>query len=330
MHSLKCLSCLLLICLLAGADSCKKPGQHENCTVVNVNEAVNVQKIMFTTVNTGFACGGKKGESGAIYKTNDGGMSWGKVFSSGSLCIYDIAFLNDTLGYACGENLLIVNTIDGGLHWSTYVFTPDQLPPDAFRCPLRNLCCINPDTIYCCGGQNFENGISLKSFDRNHSWTYNTFEHELRGVTFLSKNVGLYSGYGAVFHSTDSASTFQQLPVTGDFYMSIAKLDNRSSVMCGYNGGIYKSTDSGQSWSSMLDHSSGITSSRHFNQVAFMDANTGYAVGNNGLILVTHDGGNSWSEILINTSDNLYSVNYKSGTEVFITGQNGNIYHLTP
>jgi photosystem II stability/assembly factor-like uncharacterized protein len=53
---------------------------------------------------------------GQMAKTTDGGHSWTDIFAPQNLAanIYSISFANDSIGYACGYNGMIIKTVTGG------------------------------------------------------------------------------------------------------------------------------------------------------------------------------------------------------------------------
>jgi photosystem II stability/assembly factor-like uncharacterized protein len=293
-------------------------------SVLDIHNDVNVQKVTFLNDNIGYACGGNKSQNGVIYKTTDAGNSWQMVYSNTNLCVYDVAFVNDTLGYACGENLLILKTIDAGAHW---VVQSPFLPDPGFGGSLRNIFCFDANTVYIAGGIGYSTGITYKTFNQGTYWIYNNFEHELRSVWYINKYTGFYSGYGVIYKTDDSLNSHYPLSVTGDFFMSMSFTDNHTGYACGYDGGIYKTTDVGNTWSQILNNNNAIVSSRHFNYIQFTNANKGYVVGNTGLIVFTDNAGSDWNLIKKFTDDNLFSVCIR-GSKVYISGAGGRIYRL--
>ncbi|PKL84728.1 MAG: hypothetical protein CVV22_11520 [Ignavibacteriae bacterium HGW-Ignavibacteriae-1] len=53
---------------------------------------------------------------GQMAKTTDGGLSWTEISIAQNLAanIYSISFANDSVGFACGDNGMIIKTINGG------------------------------------------------------------------------------------------------------------------------------------------------------------------------------------------------------------------------
>ena len=88
-------------------------------------------------------------------------------------------------------------------------------------------------------------------------------------------------------------------------------LNETISYICGFNGIILKSTDGGNTWSTL---NSGVTSTLY--SIHFVSPLIGFAVGDNSTIIKTTDGGQTWtpstsSEI---TSSYLHSVFFTSET----------------
>ena len=58
----------------------------------------------------------------------DGGLTWNNVFV-GNDCLHDFYFVNDSVGYPCGENMLLLRSSDYGLTW---ISTNNIINWDAF------------------------------------------------------------------------------------------------------------------------------------------------------------------------------------------------------
>jgi photosystem II stability/assembly factor-like uncharacterized protein len=75
-----------------------------------------VYDMHFFDMNTGIGVGG----FGTIVKTTDGGVTWDSLSSFPTAATaYDVFFVDDTLGFACGTtSMRIYKTVDGGNNWT--------------------------------------------------------------------------------------------------------------------------------------------------------------------------------------------------------------------
>lgn len=82
---------------------------------------VEFRGIDFVNAMTGFAVGGNETASnGVIYKTNNGGETWIQwgIVNKDLNAVY---FASEQIGYAVGEDGMILKTINGGVVWNTQV-----------------------------------------------------------------------------------------------------------------------------------------------------------------------------------------------------------------
>jgi photosystem II stability/assembly factor-like uncharacterized protein len=56
-------------------------------------------------------------DSGYVYLSSDGGISWNEIKTSSSNNLLQIRFVNPEFGYAVGESGAAIATSDGGLTW---------------------------------------------------------------------------------------------------------------------------------------------------------------------------------------------------------------------
>lgn len=124
-------------------------------TEQNVTDSTNTlifRGAFFTNRDTGFIVGqhiAGANQSAVIYTTTDGGSTWAFQLVANRAELYDIQFINDSLGYAvglyfgqtgCGESL-ILKTTNGGNTWSI-----DYTNPLVYG--LVSITAPDPNTIY--------------------------------------------------------------------------------------------------------------------------------------------------------------------------------------
>ncbi len=302
--------------------SCKKNAPTVSFETINSPTAGNIYKSTWLNSGTGFICGGTKRQNGFIYKTNNGGLNWIKIHES-TKCIYDVLFINDSIAYACGDDLLVLKSTDNGISWNEVAFSFTPEPHNIV--PLR---CIFGDEklLMFAGGENFDNGNLLWMIDGNLKWVWH-FDNEFRaGINFSHTNYWLL-GYGTAYKSNDFGYNFKAQNLKDDFFTGAVKIDSLSAFACGYNGGIYKTTNAGKTWTEVLKKNKTFKNRIHFNAICFEGNNKGWAVGNEGVVFKTNDG-NNWEEMNLNEKVNLLSIVNNQQNNLIITASNGKLYKL--
>lgn len=97
-----------------------------------------------------------------------------------------VYFLNDRIGFSCGENGTFVKTTTGGDYWYTL-----EIPTDA---TLNGVWFTSADTGYVIG----DNNTFLKTADGGLSWEsqYLEFSCDLKSIRFITPNTGIIVGHG--------------------------------------------------------------------------------------------------------------------------------------
>jgi len=284
-----------------------------------------IHKSAWLDANTGFICGGKKDESGFIYKTTDAGNTWRLIFQIEGKCIYDIKFVNDTIAYACGDQLLVLTSNTNGNSWKEIDFSGINLQYFNYA-PMR---CIFGDynLLMIVGGENYHNGNALWFESNTMRWVWH-FDHEFRtGLNFTQENFML-AGYGNAYRTTDHGYHYSPTNFSGDFFTSSATLNSKLAYVCGFDGGIYKTDDASASWTTLLKPNRVAKKRIHFNGIYFKDENTGWAVGTKGLVMSTNDGKNFIRYAPFSDAD-LLSVTMDKMNRVIISSSNGKLYRIT-
>lgn len=103
----------------------------------------------------------RKGTEGAILSTIDRGVTWSEVHLSNDF-FNDLHFVNDTLGFAIGNNGLFLETNDAGLTWSNGSLTASDT--------LRSIDFYEDSVGYVVG----KNGAMYKTYDLGSTWVQET------------------------------------------------------------------------------------------------------------------------------------------------------------
>ncbi|CAN5428055.1 hypothetical protein BH23BAC1_BH23BAC1_18000 [soil metagenome] len=175
------------------------------------------------------------GNNGIILKTTNGGQNWQLQNSPSDQRLLDIDFWNEQLGFAIGLDGTLLRTANGGEQWDLIDLTTSTR--------LNALSVVSENVQYIASDE----GI-WKSSDSGLSWTndqydftedINTTSNRIDDINFISEETGYILNYG-------------------------------------YNGSlqqVFKTTNAGQNWESVLGSGSFLTG------ISFENENAGFATG---------------------------------------------------
>ena len=233
------------------------------------------------------------GGQGYIAYTEDGGVNWS--YSRVDINVNSFAFVNDSLGYALGtEEDSILKTTDGGKTWK-YIWLGSLLG-------LNNINFVNDSVGYITGNPL----ILQKTTDQGHTWKSTVIRDDFSDIFFISPEKGFAVSPGSLYCTTDKGATWSLKPNSPYGCMNIVFTDSLTGFIGGYENKIYKTTNSGITWT--MKNITGKTDSLYFiNKIVFPDKKTGYACGVYDTYKTT-DSGENW-----------YSVSAKGGYSLFFT-----------
>jgi photosystem II stability/assembly factor-like uncharacterized protein len=214
---------------------------------------------------------------GSIIKTSDSGYSWDSTNLVNDAPIYEIQFISELIGFAVGGS------------------------PNCSPNP-----CSPPGSVF------------LKTTDGGINWTKTTIDDKaLYTLYFLNADTGFVAGFGNLYRTTDSGSTWDSISLNSFYNITKIQFVNGvgflSANNAGTGGNIIKSIDGGLTWSLL---NTGVNN-LGIRSLDFIDENTGYAAGSNGIIKTT-DGGTTWH--LLPLTEFLNSVNTLSANHVIASG----------
>ena len=141
--------------------------------------------------------------SGHIKKSVDDGLTWSTVYSGGPILL-GIAFYNDNIGEACGDNGALLKTINGGNSWSSQSVTSDIWHEVAYEDQNNIYAVGTPEIIYKStnGGNSWSNNYSQS--------TYNNAFYDIQitpnGTVWVCGSQGVLMRKFAVIQANFSAS----------------------------------------------------------------------------------------------------------------------------
>ncbi|MBN2173372.1 MAG: T9SS type A sorting domain-containing protein [Bacteroidales bacterium] len=134
------------------------------------------------------------GDGGTILKSTDD-STFSHLSSGTGVPLYDIEFLNESLGFVVGYNGSIRKTTDGGESW-------DLLITD-YTTALHGIEFPSNNTGYICG----DGGLIIKTTDGGQTWKKfrdQFTSNNLYGLNFLDEQTGVLAGSGGTILFTDN------------------------------------------------------------------------------------------------------------------------------
>ncbi len=262
--------------------------------------------------------------NGGVWLTQNGGASWNKVddFSS-----HDVALLDTSVFVSVGFD--IRRTSDRGQTWSqVYANTAGQVFHAVAFVPSTGTATTGVAVGTAAGG-----GLMLRTTDGGLSWSPVAIGTvpRLSAVSFSRTNPGLGLAGGinrTLLRTTDGGASWMPVTIsalgTNDAIQAIGFSPTGAVVMIAADGGLYRSTDAGLTWTRVYASRGSMLG------VTFLSATDAVAVGVWGTIVRSTDGGATWTEIDVPITAFLHGVAYTgNGREVVAVGEGGTILRNT-
>lgn len=168
--------------------STKNGGRHwetlQGGKVGNVgdDETSMFNAIQFLDENTGWIAGVRvfpaaKSQKTVIQKTTDGAMTWEMQETGKEDILEDIFFLDDSVGWAVGENGVILHTTNGGKKWEEQKSGTTET--------LRSVQFADKHTGWAVGGD-FGVGIILSTNNGGKKWEIEEMAEEIQKIKMMN------------------------------------------------------------------------------------------------------------------------------------------------
>lgn len=256
-----------------------------------------------------------------LYKSTDGGKTWLNPFYMGLHDNRSVYFYNETLGFISDTSGGYAITKDGGLSWTKYELTLEELSYDE---DMTSFTFVDELLGYAATSK----GKVLKSEDGGENWIIVNSEYRngVNEIHFFDENRG-YMVNGTMFETIDGGITWTSVQTSTCSHLDgIATngLGDRIAVGSGcYSNGrsIYIAPSSG-SWVEI----SSIYGTADVRNIIFSDQQA--YLFSTSQSRTSYDGGNTWKE-LITPIDGQIAFAEKLGNALLVKYWNGPFYRST-
>ncbi len=301
--------------------SCKKTADAPSVEVIDTPESININKSYWFNKSNGFICGGTKNQRGFIYSTNDAGKTWTKSLTCDGVSLFDIRFFSDSVGYCCGDDVTLYKTINKGASWTKLDLTTHY--DDFYKGTLRRIIPSNNSFIIV-GGQYNNIGLIIAFQNQIIKQGFMGTSNEMRSAFAFNDTNFVTCGYGTAYKSRNNLSDYTPIKIADDFLTDCFTLNSTSGYGCGYNGGIYKITEQGNSVQKIKDHNRSYKSRNNFTGLFFKNDTEGWVVGNKGTLMHTTNG-NDFEELKTSQEAHFLSIVSNFNNELIISTSNGKL-----
>jgi len=265
------------------------------------------------------------GAEGAIYATEDGGMTISPVRDpvEGGPKLIKVHFADNNNGFAVGEAGLILKTVNGGDVWTEVSDT--SLTQD----DLYGVAVISDQVAYVSG----KKSTLMKTTDGGASWVKSAYDFQGAdldaGVAFIDANIGVAisdANAGETWYTTDGGDNWTFNSIAGLFPMGtistrLYDIDAGGSTfaIAGYHRTLFLSTD-GINWTLSGPFSYGYDRNM---TVDIIDDNNIVVGGNGAWLMKTTDAGTNWDTLSYNTGNDVSLVSFPTADVGFAYGNYG-------
>lgn len=291
-----------------------------NNTIAPIEE---LRGCYFVNADTGIVVGAQTivGQPATIRRTTNGGTTWTDIYNIYTDTLRSVWFINDTIGFACGAKGRIIKTIDGGLVWDTVSSGTSNL--------LRSVTFVTQEIGYICGG----GGVILKTADGGFTWNQQVspLTQDLINIRFLNQDTGFACSSlgtflnGYVIRTFNGGAFWDTVYYNAQGLLGIAIADANTIVSGGGTQTMVRSTDAGQTWSTVYTGNAGTNLRGSW----FTSPSTGWMVGDLGSLFGTTNGGATWTSYAVVTQG-LLGIHFPNADTGYAVGSGTIIKYHTP
>ena len=309
----------VLILLFA---SCGKERLDLSWNELSIDVSDDLEKVVFTSADTGYIVGGTRYERGLLLRTFDGAVTW-QIDSLNRFSFYDIdVFNNNSRIYILGHYGHLIQTFNGGQSWNNRGLETEEA--------YWNMDFLSSDRGIAVGGGAFTSGgIHLFNVNQEGRDTFLKEPlHEMNDAAMIDEKVIVAVGFGIVRRSEDGGLTFQTMDIKGDNFVAVDFPTTEIGYMVSASGGIFKTIDAGITWQELNAPNNFTQGKVQFSEVLFLDEDKGYCIGFNGTFWKTVNGGDDWIIVKNLPSDADFTSIFIENGKGYLTALNGRFFEF--
>lgn len=280
--------------------------------------------VSFPTAEIGYLAYGY----GLLYKTTDGGLTWGQVNNGYGEDLYDMVKLTDEHLIAVGFNGTVLVTENAGAKWF--------LVEDGMELWHHNIAIDHVGTDFV--ALVTDEGTVITSADGGWTWSV-AGEIPLQAsvftaydVAFSSPEEGWVVGHHTeppytrtIWRTTDGGATWTDPVPSAHIVMGV---DVEGDHVWAITNSFYlsHSSDGGQTWTQGVIPQGPVNS---VSDIEFFDESTGYVVAGHGYAARSTDGGATWSVLPTSNTHGLSDLSLSSPDDVWVSTTDDRVYHST-
>jgi len=290
-------------------------------------------ELNFADQNNGWLTG----NSGILYRTTDGGMTWEYVTNGIGKVIEHIEMFSNSFGMALGTNGYLLRTTNGGARWTAQkleetgqIFNRDE--------NLVAVDIVDSDFAVAAG----PGGTVFRTYDSGLTWESIGYpdlptDYAIEDVAFVDHNLGFIVGTDNTFFATTGAymtvnggntwTPVQDFNVLGN----VEAVDSQHIWIMHGGGRLHATTNGGQTWSDTNLPDNYFGGSSAIEDIEFIDQNTGWVCGWWDYVARTTDGGDTWQTFTFGRNHDIrvaLGVAVISADEAWVTAVNGQLRPL--
>lgn len=228
-----------------------------------------------------------------------------------------VYFMDDSVGFACGDSGTVIKTTNGGSNWVKI-----EIP--AYNRNVYDIKFTQQGKGLLVG----ENGLFLTCEYNGAPWSSKDSAKVFSDIGSLPKFFKIYTinnciyllAYnGCVFKSENNGDSWDKNFNSDYYYYGINFSDDQTGFIVTREGVIVKSTDKGDSWKNDIQFTK-----NYIKDIDFCSPNIGITVGGDE-IHKTINGGEKWTDINCSLSTSLAKIKFLGNTSWIAIGGNGEV-----